>query len=153
MNLESLLHCNHLINAFENFTKIWGCHVMFPHHFCAKMSFSHLEILSSTSTFQTWSSRYFCTTNYLNISLKILPSVWRCQQMHIIQLYAKTHECSLKNLSKSSSSALWSSLAFSTVTLFLFALLPMILFPTYSPPCKTLKSRRVDPLEDFKCMQ
>ena len=27
------------------------------------------------------------------------------------------------------------------------------LFPAYSPPCRTLKSRRVDPLEDFKCMQ
>ena len=73
--------------------------------------------------------------------------------MHIIQLYAKTHECSLKNLSKSSAFALWSSLAFSTATLFLFALLPMILFPAYSPPCKTLKSRRVDPLEYFWFMQ
>ena len=73
--------------------------------------------------------------------------------MHIIQLYAKTHECSLKNLSKSSSFALWSSLAFSTATLFLFALLPMILSPAYSPPCKTLKSRRVDPLEYFWFMK
>ena len=27
------------------------------------------------------------------------------------------------------------------------------LFPTFSPPCKTLKTRRLDPLEDFKCMQ
>ena len=27
------------------------------------------------------------------------------------------------------------------------------LFPACSPPCKTLKSRRVVPLEDFKCMQ
>ena len=112
-----------------------------------------LEILSSTSTFQIWSSRHFCTTTYLNISLKILPNVWRCQWMHIIQLYAKTHECSLKNLRKPSSFALWSSLAFSTATLFLFALLPMILFPAYSPPCKTLKFRRVDPLEYFWFMQ
>ena len=73
--------------------------------------------------------------------------------MHIIQLYAKTHECSLKNLSKSSSFALWSSLALSTATPFYFALLPMILFPAYSPPYKTLKSRRVDPLEYFWSMQ
>ena len=36
MNLESLLHCNHLINAFKNFTKIWGCHVMFPITFIQK---------------------------------------------------------------------------------------------------------------------
>ena len=27
------------------------------------------------------------------------------------------------------------------------------LFPTCSPPFKTLKPRRVDSLEDFKCMQ
>ena len=48
--------------------------------------------------------------------------------MHIIHFYAKTHECSLKNLSKSSSFALWSSLAFSTATLIYFALVPMIFF-------------------------
>ena len=48
--------------------------------------------------------------------------------MNIIQLYAKTHECSLKNLSKSSSFALWSSLAFSTATLIYFALVPMSFF-------------------------
>ena len=79
INLVPLVHCNHLINAFKIFTKIWGCHVMFPHHFYAKISFSHLEILSPTPNFQIWSSRYFCTTTYLNISLKILPSVWRWQ--------------------------------------------------------------------------
>ena len=27
------------------------------------------------------------------------------------------------------------------------------LFPACSPPCQTLKSRRMDPLEDLKCMQ
>ena len=41
MKLESLLHCNHLANAFKIFTKIWGCHVMFPHHFYAKTSFGY----------------------------------------------------------------------------------------------------------------
>ena len=69
--------------------------------------------------------------------------------MHIIHFYAKNHECSLKNLSKSSSFALWSSLALSTATPFYFALLPMILFPAYKPPYKTLKSRRLDPLVSF----
>ena len=44
-------------------------------------------------------------------------------------------------------------MALSTATTFYFALLPMILFPAYSPPCKTLKSRRVDPLEYFWFMQ
>ena len=98
-----------------------------------------LEILSSTSTFQIWSSRYFCTTTYLNTSLKILPSVWRCQQMHIIQLYAKTHWCSLKNLRKSSSSSFWSSLVICTATLIYFALVPMSFFLLVVPPTKPLR--------------
>ena len=103
-----------------------------------KNIFWSLEIFSSTPNFQIWSSRYFCTTTYLNIYLKILPSVWRCQQMHIIQLYAKTHECSLKNLSKSPSFALWSSLTFSTATLIYFALVPMSFFLLVALPTKPL---------------
>ena len=95
--------------------------------FCKNIFWS-LEILSSTSTFQIWSSRYFCTTTYLNIPLKILPSVWRCQQMHMIQLHAKTHWCSLKNLSESTSFSFWSSLVICTATLIYFALVPMISF-------------------------
>ena len=35
------LHYNHLINAPKNSTKIWGCHVMFPHHFYAKIPSGH----------------------------------------------------------------------------------------------------------------
>ena len=138
MNLESLLQSNHLINAFKNFTKIWGCHVMFPHHFYAKISYGHFVILSSTSTFQIWSSRYFCTTTYLNIPLKILPSVWRCQQMHIIQLHAKTQCCYLKNLSESTSFSFWSSLVICTATLFYFTLVPMSFFLLVALPTKPL---------------
>ena len=48
--------------------------------------------------------------------------------MHIIHFYAKTHECSLQDLSKSSSFALWSRLAFSTATLIYLALVPMSFF-------------------------
>ena len=103
-----------------------------------KNIFWSLEILSSTPKFQIWSSRYFCTTTYLNISLKILPSVWRYQQMHMIQLHAKTHECSLKNLSKSSSFALWTRLAFSTSTLIYFALVPLSFFLLIVLPTKPL---------------
>ena len=73
--------------------------------------------------------------------------------MHIIHFYEKTHECSLQNLSKTSSFALWTSLAFSTANPFFIALLHMILFPTYSPPYQTLKSRRMDPLEYFWSMK
>ena len=112
-----------------------------------------LEILSSTSIFQIWSSKYFCTTTYLNILLKILPSVWRFQWMLIIQLHAKTQCCSLKNLSESSSSSFCPSLVICTATPFYFALVPLSLLPTYSPPYQTLKSRRMDPLEYFWFMR
>ena len=97
-----------------------------------------LGILSSTSTFQIWSSRHFCTTTYLNIPLKILPSVWRCQQMPIIQLYAKTHWCSLKKLRESSSSSFCSSLVICTATLIYFAPVPMSFFLLIVLPTKPL---------------
>ncbi len=93
-----------------------------------KNTFWPLEILSSTPTFPIWSSRHFCTTTHLNISLKILPSVWRCQWMLIIQLQAKTQCCSLKNLSESSPSSFCSSLVICTATLFYFALVPLSFF-------------------------
>ena len=41
LNLEPVLHYNHLTNAFKIPTKIWGCHVRFPHHFYAKVSFGY----------------------------------------------------------------------------------------------------------------
>ena len=97
-----------------------------------------LEIFSSTSTFQIWSSRYFCTTTYLNIPLKILPSVWRCQQMHMIQLHAKTHWCSLKNLSESTSFSFWSSLVICTATLNYLALVTLSFFLLIEHPAKPL---------------
>ena len=104
---------------------------------CKKIFWS-LEILSSTSIFQIWSSRYFCTTTYLNIFLKILPSVWWCQEMHIIQLHAKTQWCSLKNLSESTSSSFWSSLVICTATLFYFTLVPLNFFLLVALPAKPL---------------
>ena len=97
-----------------------------------------LEILSSSSSFQIWSSRHFCTTTYLNIPLKILPSVWRCQQMHIIQLYAKTHWCSLKYLSESTSFSFWSNLVICTATLNYLALVTLSFFPLINHPAKPL---------------
>ena len=103
-----------------------------------KNIFWSLEILKSTSIFQIWSSRYFCTTTYLNILLKILPSVWRCQWMLIIQLHAKTQCCSLKNSSESTSSSFWSSLVICTATLFYFALVPMSFFLLIVLPTKPL---------------
>ena len=71
--MEPLLHCNPLINLFKNSTKIWGWHVMSLNHFYAKTTLKHLGILSSTPSFQIWSSLHFCTTTYLNISLKLTP--------------------------------------------------------------------------------
>ena len=103
-----------------------------------KNTFRPLEILSSTPTFPIWSSRHFCTATYLNISLKTLPSVWRCQQMLTIQLHAKTQCCSLKNLSESTSFSFWSSLVICTATLFYFALVPMSFFLLVVLPTKPL---------------
>ena len=40
-----------------------------------KNIFCSLEILSSTPNFQIWSSGQFCTTTYLNISLKLPPKL------------------------------------------------------------------------------
>ena len=48
--------------------------------------------------------------------------------MHIIQLYAKTHWCSLKYLSESTSSSLCPSLVICTATLCYFALVTLSLF-------------------------
>ena len=39
--MEPLLHCNPFKYFFKISTKIWGCHVMFPHHFYAKISFGY----------------------------------------------------------------------------------------------------------------
>ena len=117
-----------------------------------KNTFWPLEILSSTPTFTIWSSKHFCTTTHLNILLKILPSVWRCQWMHTILLQAKTQGCSLENLSGSASFAFWSKLVICTTTLFFFALVTLSFFPTSSPPYQTLKSRRLGSLEVLKCM-
>ena len=103
-----------------------------------KNIFHSLDILSSTPGFQIWSSGQFCTTTYLNILLKILPSVWGCQEMHIIQLHAKTQCCSLKNLSESTSSSFCSSLVICTATLFYFALVPMSFFLLIVLPTKPL---------------
>ena len=58
--------------------------------------------------------------------------------MHIIQLYAKTHWCSLKNLSKSSSSSFGSSLVFCTATMFYLAILPLIFLLLIDQPTKPL---------------
>ena len=41
-----------------------------------KNIFCSLEILSSTTSFQIWSSGQFCTTTYLNISLKLPQKLW-----------------------------------------------------------------------------
>ena len=41
-----------------------------------KNIFHLLDILSSTQGFQIWSSGQFCTTTYLNVSLKLLPKFW-----------------------------------------------------------------------------
>ena len=58
--------------------------------------------------------------------------------MHMIQLYAKTHWCSLKYLSESTSSSLCPSLVICTATLIYFALVPMSFFLLIVLPAKPL---------------
>ena len=53
LNLEPVLHYNHLINAFKFPTKIWGCHVMFPNHFYAKIPFGHGRFWALHQLFQS----------------------------------------------------------------------------------------------------
>ena len=152
LHLEPVLHCNLLTNAFKISTKIWGCHVMVPHHFYAKNTFWPLEILSSTPTFPIWSSRHFCTATHLSISLKILPSVWRCQWRHTIHLQAKNPVMFFEKFE-------WINL-FCILVQFddLYSKLNFLcssnpeLSPTCSPPYQTLKSRRLGSLEILKCM-
>ena len=74
----------------QNFHQNLGMSCEVSTSLLCKNTFWPLEILSSTPTFPIWSSGHFCTTTHLNISLKILPSVWRCQWMHTIHLQAKT---------------------------------------------------------------
>ena len=75
--------------CIQNFHQNLGMSCDVSTSLLCKNIFWPLEILSSTPTFPIWSSRHFCTATYLNISLKILPSVWGCQEMHIMQLHAK----------------------------------------------------------------
>ena len=58
--------------------------------------------------------------------------------MHIIHFYEKTHECSLQDLSKASSFALCSSLAFSTATLIFVALMPITFLLLINHPTKPI---------------
>ena len=54
-----------------------------------KNIFHSLDILSSTPSFQIWSSGQFCTTTYLNISLKLLPKFWDVNRSILINFLQK----------------------------------------------------------------
>ena len=66
-------------------------------------------------------------------------------QERIIPVCAKNYLCSLKNLSESTSSSFWTNWMVCTATL--------ILSPTCSPPCQTLKSRSMHHLDHFWFMK
>ena len=53
LHLEPVLHYNHFTNAFKNSTKIWGCHVMFPHHFYARIPSGHWRFWALHQLFQS----------------------------------------------------------------------------------------------------
>ena len=136
--LEPLFALQHFDKCIQNFHQNLGMSCDVSTSLLCKNTFWPLEILSSTPTFPIWSSRHFCTTTHLNISLKILPSVWRCQWMHTIHLQAKTQWCSLKKLSGSTSFAFWSNLVICTTTIFFLALVTLSFFLLVALPSKPL---------------
>ena len=113
-------------------------------------SFGDFELFPKFSNLVQFALLHY---NLFKYFFKTSTKIRGCQQEYIIQLYAKTHWCSMENLSKTSSFALWTRLAFSTATPIFIALLPMILLLAYSPPYKTLKFRRMHPWEYFWSMK
>ena len=57
--------------------------------FLCKNIFQSLDILSSTHNFQIWSSEQFCTTTYLNLSLKLPPKFWDVNMSMLINFLQK----------------------------------------------------------------
>ena len=117
-----------------------------------KNIFHSLDILSSTPSFQIWSREQFCTTTPLNI----FSSFHQIFGILIGVCYATLCKNPLMFFEKFERINLFFILA----QLGVFYCNPNLsyssnheLFPTYSQSYKTIKSRRVDPLEDFKCMQ
>ena len=112
---------------------MWCFHITFMQRYLLLIGDFELYIIFANLA--QWVSLQY---TYLNISLKILPSVWRCQWMPTIQLYAKIQWCSLKNLSVSTSFSFWSSLVICTATLFYFALVHLSFFLLIVLPTKPL---------------
>ena len=73
--------------------------------------------------------------------------------MHMIQLYAKNPLVFLEKFEKITLIFILVQFGDLYCNLILFCSSDPELFPACSPPFKTLKSRRMDPLEGFKCMQ
>ena len=127
-----------------------SCDVSTP--LLCKNTFWPLEILSSTPTFPIWSSRHFCTTTHLNILQK---NSSKCLEMSMDAYNSSSSKNPVLFFEKFE----WINLFCILVQfddlysnhIFLCSSNPE-LFPTCSPPFKTLKSRRVDSLGVFKCM-
>ena len=65
-----------------------------PKSLLCKNMFCSLEILSSTPIFQIWSSGQFCTTTYLNISLKLPPKFGEVSRS-ILSTFMQKNSCVL----------------------------------------------------------
>ena len=147
MSLRALFALQPFQKILENFHQNLGMSCDVSTSLLCKNIFWPLEILSSTPIFPIWSSRHFCTATHLNISSKILPSVWRWQWMHTIHLQAKTQWCFFEKFE-------WINLFCILVQfgdLYCNHIFPCSsdpeLSPTCSPPYQTLKSRRLGSLE------
>ena len=119
--LEPFLHCNILTNAFKFSTKIWGCHVMFAHHFYAKIPSGHWRFWALHQLFQSGPVALL----HCNPFKYFFKNSSKCLEMSVDAYNSsssKTQCCSLKNLSGSTSFAFWSNLVICTATLF-FSLL------------------------------
>ena len=148
INLEPLLHCNHLINASNIFTKIWGCHVRFPHHFYAKIYFGYWRF---------WALHQFFKSGPVGILHYNLFKYSSKNSSKGLEMSVDAHNAtSCKNPVLFYEKFEWINLIFILVQFgdlycnhILSCSCCLGIYPSYWPLYKTLKSRRMDPLEDF----
>ena len=146
------MHYNHLINASNIFTKIWGCHVRSPHHFYAKISFGHWRF---------WALHKFFKSGPVGIlHYNLFKYSSKNSSKCLVMPGGAYNSTSCKNPVMFFEKFEW--IIFISILVqfgdlycnpILFCSSALELFPTYGPPYQTLKSRRLDPLGYFWCMQ
>ena len=148
LGLELYLNYNQLIYLFKNPTKNWRCQVMFLNNFYAKISSVHWRFWALHQVSKSGPVGNFALQPIL-IFLSILHQNFG---MFIGVYYSTLCKNPLMFLVKFE----WINLFFILVQLGDLYCIPIKfcssgheLSPACSTPYQTLKSRRVDPLEDF----